>query len=81
MSDSNSTTPKPSGKPAKPSPVVTLFEVRRAKALRACGCKSRPATGSLRPVAIGATVEVTKPSKATVQRIASGDLATRQAVT
>jgi hypothetical protein len=62
-------------------PNDTLFEVRRVKALRSCGCKSRPATGSLRPVAIGAAVEVTKPSKPSVQRVAPGDLATRQAVT
>ncbi len=33
------------------------------KALVNKGCKSRPGTGSLRPVATGAVVEVTKPLK------------------
>jgi len=35
--------------------------VRRGKALVNSGCKSRPGTGSLHPVAIEAAVEVTKP--------------------
>ena len=35
-------------------------KVRREKALDFSGCKSRPGTGSLHPVAIGAVVEVTK---------------------
>jgi hypothetical protein len=35
--------------------------VRREKALVNSGCKSRPGTGSLHPVAIEAAVEVTKP--------------------
>jgi len=34
--------------------------VRRDKALIVSGCDSRPATGSLWPVAIGAVTEVTK---------------------
>ena len=37
--------------------------VRRGKVLVFSGCKSHPATGSLQPVAIGAAVEVTKPSE------------------
>ncbi len=36
------------------------FCVRRDKALIVSGCDSRPATGSLQPVAIGAVTEVTK---------------------
>jgi hypothetical protein len=36
---------------------------------------------SLQPVAIGAVVEVTKPPKPSMQRVASGDSASRQAVT
>jgi hypothetical protein len=38
-------------------------------------------TGSLHPVAIGAVVEATKPLKPSVQRVALGDSASRQAVT
>jgi len=37
--------------------------VRREKALVHSGNKARPGTGSLHPVAIGAAVEVTKPSE------------------
>jgi hypothetical protein len=37
--------------------------VRRGKVLVFSGCNSHPATGSLQPVAIGAAVEVTKPSE------------------
>ena len=37
--------------------------------------KTRPGTGSLHPVAIGAVVEVTKLLKPLVQRVALGDLA------
>ncbi len=37
--------------------------VRREKPGIFSGCESRLATGSLRPVAIGAAVEVTKPSE------------------
>jgi hypothetical protein len=36
---------------------------------------------SLRPVAIGAAVEVTKLPKPSMEKVASGDLASRQAVT
>ena len=38
-------------------------------------------TQSLQPVAIGAAVEVTKPPEPSMQRVASGDFASRQAVT
>ncbi len=40
------------------------------------GCNSHPATGSLQPVAIGAMVEVTKPSAPSRQ---TGRMATRRA--
>ena len=45
------------------------------------GCNSHPATGSLQPVAIGAAVEVTKPSEPSRQMRRFGDAASRQAVT
>jgi hypothetical protein len=45
-------------------------KVRRAKALVHSGWKSRPGTGSFRPVTIEAVVEVTKPLKPSVQRVA-----------
>ena len=45
------------------------------------GCNSHPATGSLQPVAIGAAVEVTKPSEPSRQMCRFGDAASRQAVT
>ena len=51
-------------------------DVRREKALVHSGGKSRPGTGSLHPVAIGAVVEATKPLKPSVKRVA---LATWQA--
>jgi len=54
--------------------------VRRVKVLVFSGCKSRLATGSLRPGAIGAAVEVTKPSKPSRQMCRLGDAASRQAV-
>ena len=38
-------------------------DVRREKALIHSGGKTRPGTGSLHPVAIGAVAEVTKPPK------------------
>src|SRR5271157_1195788 len=44
------------------------------------GCNSHPATGSLQPVAIGAAVEVTKPSEPSRQTGRFGDSASRQAV-
>jgi hypothetical protein len=50
--------------------------VRRAKARISSGCESRPDNWSLHPVAIGAAVEVTKPSKPSRQRAA---LAARRA--
>ena len=55
--------------------------VRRGKVLIFSGCNSHPATGSLQPVAIGATVEVTKPSEPSRQMCRFGDAASRQAVT
>jgi len=54
--------------------------VRPGKVLVFSGCNSHPATGSLQPVAIGAAVEVTKPSEPTRQTGRSGDSASRQAV-
>ena len=50
--------------------------VRRGKVLIFSGCNSHPATGSLQPVAIGAAVEVTKPSEPSRQ---TGRLAARRA--
>src|SRR5271157_1195875 len=50
--------------------------VRRGKVLIFSGCTSHPATGSLQPVAIGAMVEVTKPSEPSRQ---TGRMATRRA--
>src|SRR3954470_10430529 len=47
-----------------------VFCVRRDKARIFSGCKSRPATQSLQPVAIGAAVEVTKPQEPSMQRVA-----------
>ena len=51
------------------------------KVLVFSGCNSHPATGSLQPVAIGAAVEVTKPSEPSRQMCRFGDAASRQAVT
>ena len=45
------------------------------------GRKTRPGTGSLPPVAIGAVVEATKPLKPPVERVALGDSASLQVVT
>jgi hypothetical protein len=56
-------------------------DVRREKALVLSGGKSRPGTGSLHPVAIGAVVEATKPLKPLMKRVALGDPASMQAVT
>jgi hypothetical protein len=61
--------------------VTPRLYVRREKALILSGGKTRPGTGSLHPVAIGAVVEATKPLKPLVKRVALGDLASRQAVT
>jgi hypothetical protein len=55
--------------------------VRREKARVFSGCKSRPDNWSLHPVAIGAAVEATKPSKPSRQRAALGGSASRQAAT
>ena len=49
---------------------VVVEKVRREKALDFSGCNSRPGTGSLHPVAIGAAVEVTKPLKLPMERVA-----------
>jgi hypothetical protein len=46
------------------------FCVRREKARIFSGCNSRPATQSLQPEAIGAAVEVTKPPKPSMERVA-----------
>jgi hypothetical protein len=43
-------------------------KVRREKALDFSGCKSRPGTGSLHPVAIEAAAEATKLSELSVER-------------
>jgi hypothetical protein len=45
-------------------------KVRREKALDFSGCKSRPGTGSLHPVAIEAAVEATKLSEPSMERVA-----------
>ena len=58
-----------------------ITDVRREKVLVFSGCNSHPATGSLQPVAIGAAVEVTKPSEPSRQMCRLGDAASRQAVT
>jgi hypothetical protein len=55
--------------------------VRRGKARIFSGCKSRPDNWSLHPVAIGAAVEATKPSKPSRQRATLGGSANRQAAT
>src|SRR4051795_7332181 len=55
--------------------------MRRGKARIFSGCKSRPDNWSLHPVAIGAAVEATKPSKPSRPRAALGGSASRQAAT
>ena len=55
--------------------------VRREKSWVFSGCNSHPAPGSLQPVAIGAAVEVTKPSEPSRQMYRSGDAASGQVVT
>ena len=55
--------------------------VRRERARIFGGYDSRPESWSLHPVAIGATAEVTKPSKPSRQRAAWGGSASRQAAT
>jgi hypothetical protein len=44
--------------------------VRRERRWTTAGGKTRPGTGSLHPVAIGAAVEATKPLKPPVERVA-----------
>ena len=63
------------------TPLNSESDVRREKALILSGGKSRPGTGSLHPVAIGAVVEVTKLLKPLMKRVAIGDPARMQAVT
>ena len=55
--------------------------MRREKALVHSGRKTRPGTGSLHPVTIGAAVEATKPLKPPVEGVALGDLVSLQVVT
>src|SRR4051795_11348796 len=55
--------------------------VRRGKARIFSGCKSRPDNWSLHPVAIGAAVEATKPSKPSRPRATLGGSASRKAAT
>src|SRR5215467_15268713 len=45
-------------------------KVRREKALDFSGCKSRPGTGSLHPVAIEAAAKATKLSELSMERVA-----------
>src|SRR5262245_37544912 len=63
-------------------PALALFYVC-AVTRRGSSAGASPARqlSSLQPVAIGAAVEVTKPPKPSMQRVASGDSANRQAVT
>ena len=61
-------------------PCIRDRVVQMAAVLVFSGCKSRLATGSLQPGAIGAMVEVTKPSKPSRQMCRLGDAASRQAV-
>ena len=46
------------------------ISVRRERRWSTAGEKTRPGTGSLHPVAIGAAVEATKPLKPLVERVA-----------
>jgi hypothetical protein len=55
--------------------------VRHERRLVHSECKSHPGTGSFRPVAIGAAVEVTKLLKPPVEEGRKGDSASVQAVT
>jgi hypothetical protein len=63
------------------NPVNEMVRVRRERRLVHSGCKSHPGTGSFRPVAIGAAVEVTKLLKPPVEEGRKGDSASVQAVT
>jgi hypothetical protein len=49
---------------------LPTIHVRREKALVFSGCKSRPGTGSLHPVAVETAAEVTKPLKPSMERVA-----------
>ena len=49
--------------------VTKWDDVRRDKARIFRGCDPRPATGSLRPKAMGAAVEVTRPPEPSMQRV------------
>ena len=66
---------------ASDKPTNEMVRVRRERRLVHSGCKSHPGTGSFRPVAIGAAVEVTKPLKPPVEEGRIGDSASVQAVT
>ena len=50
--------------------VISPLHVRREKALDFSGCKSRPGTGSLHPVAIETAAEATKLSELSMERVA-----------
>ncbi len=50
--------------------VMPISAVRREKALVHRGWKSLPGAGSFRPVTIEAVVEVTKPLKPSVKKVA-----------
>ena len=54
-----------------PLPLLEIVGVivRRGKALDFSGCKSRPGTGSLHPVAIEAAAEATKLSELSMERV------------
>jgi hypothetical protein len=58
-----------------------MVRVRDERRLVHNGCKSYPGTGSFRPVAIGAAVEVTKLLKAQMEEGREGDSASVQAET
>jgi hypothetical protein len=49
-------------------PTLRIWNVRREKVLDFSGCKSRPGTGSLHPVAIEAVVEATKLLKPSMEK-------------
>jgi len=61
--------------------VNEMVHVRRERRSVHSGCKSHPGTGSFRPVAIGAAVEVTKLLKPPMEEGRKGDSASVQAVT
>src|SRR5260370_17419568 len=61
--------------------VITGLQCAVKRRWSTAGRKTRPGTGSLPPVAIGAVVEATKPLKPPVERVALGDSASLQVVT